>query len=357
MNKPHSNPNQNPCTYPRDWRIDALEARAGALVNEALVKQPHSVKRAHWGDMKQTAIVAFLEHRDKVASYGYAAARVALKNYVWVHIRGLNGGWKSLEARNYTVSEAPLEVDGDGFDAPRDNLHWRLPKERGWEPVPRPVEWIVLARLTGAGTAATEAIFREILAILAGMSKTNWYPEQIYRAALIITMLLNDYTWEDVETRTGMDTSDVRDIWWHYRQTRLAPFIELSLLHREIVKMRGRMRIAYFEELSSHWLNQAVRKMIVFPHGIYTITYKRRSRKPGQAVGQMEASLQKSRFVNGRSVMRAVSLGRIGEITKERLWASSRQLEQKLASLHAVPGSPGRAPATRQALFAREAMA
>ncbi|MCP4423812.1 MAG: hypothetical protein GY803_04905 [Chloroflexi bacterium] len=354
MNQPHSNSNQNPCTYPHDWNLNSLEARAGALVNEALVKQPPSVKRAHWEDMKQTAVVAFLEHPDKVASYAYAAARSALKNYYWVHIRGLNGGWKSLAARNYTVSDAPLEIAGDEFDAPRDNLHWRLPKERGWDPVPRPVEWIVLTRLTGAGSTTTETIFRQILNILAGMSKSNWYPEQIYRAALIIAMLLNGYTWEDVETRAALAYSEVDDIWQHYRKTRLAPFLKLSPVHREIIKIRGRMRIAYFEELSVHWLNQAARKMIVFPHGIYTVAYKRRGRRKGQAVGQMEASLQKSRFVNGRSVMRAVSLGRVGGITKEQLWAASRRLEQKLASLSAVPVNLGHMSAARQALFAEE---
>lgn len=355
MIHPHSNSNQNPCTYPRDWNLNSLEARAGALVNETLVNQPISIKRAHWEDMKQTAIVAFLEHQDKAASYAYAAARSALKNYYWIHIRGLNGGWKSLAARNYTVSDAPLKVDGDGFDAPRDNLHWRLPQERCWEPVPRPVEWLALARLSGTGTVVTESLFREILTILAGMSKTNWYPEQIYRAALIIAMLLNGYTWEDVEGRVALDYSEVWDIWWHYRRSRLSPFIEMTPLHREIVKLRGRMRLGYFEELSAQWLNQAVRKMIVFPHGIYTITYKRRGRRKNQAVGQMEASLQKSRFVNGRSVMRAVSLGRVGGITKERLWAASRRLDKKLAALCAAPRRLGLMAETRQTLLAEEA--
>lgn len=342
MTEHHSNPNHNPCTYPRDWPLAALEARAGALVNETLASQPGSVKRAHWADMKQAAIIAFLEHQDKVASYGYAAARSALKNYVWVHVRGLNGGWKSLAARAYTVVDAPLVIDGDGLETPRDNLHWRLPQERSWEPVPRPVEWLALTRLSGAEPVTTESLFREILTILAGMSQTNWYPEQLYRAALIIAMLLNGYTWEDVEARMALDYSEVWDIWWHYRKTRLAPFIEMTPLHREIVKLRGRLRLAYFEELSVPWLNQAVRKMIVFSHGIYTITYKRRGRRPGQAVGQMEASLQ------------AVSLGRVGDITKEQLWAASHRLEKKLAALCAEPSRLERMAETRQALFAEE---
>ncbi|MCP4420131.1 MAG: hypothetical protein GY805_26300, partial [Chloroflexi bacterium] len=193
------NPNHYPCTYPQNWSIDELEARAGALVNEALKKWSDRVKSIHWEDMKQTAMLAFLTHQDKVASYGYAVARTALKDYKWVHIRALNGGWKAMVARNYTVSESPLETDGDRFEAPRDSLNWRLPKERGWDPVPRPVEWIVLARLTRARVGSTEKTFREILFILAGMSKTNWYPEQIYRAAHIIAMLVDGYTWEDVE--------------------------------------------------------------------------------------------------------------------------------------------------------------
>ncbi|MCP4418045.1 MAG: hypothetical protein GY805_15590, partial [Chloroflexi bacterium] len=262
MYKINFNPNHNPCTYPQNWEIDELEARAGALVNEALKKWPHSVKSVHWQDMKQTAMLAFLTHQDKASSYGYAVARSALKDYKWVHIRALSGGWKALVARNYTVSESPLEREGDRFNTPRDNLYWQLPKEQGWDLVPRPVEWKVMARLEGAGTVPAEKTFREILYILAGMSKSNWYPEQLYRAALIITMLVNSYTWEDVEKQTEMDYCEVCDIWWHYRKTRLAPYIELLPLHREMIKLLGQARLVYFEELSFTCLNQSKRKMV-----------------------------------------------------------------------------------------------
>jgi hypothetical protein len=88
------------------------------------------------------------------------------------------------------------------------------------------------------------------------------------------------------------------------------------------------------EELIPYWLNQARRKMVVLPHGIYTIIYKRRGWRGDEAVGHIEGSLQKGFSVNGRSVVRAVSLGKVGEITKERLLESARQLEAKLASLH-----------------------
>jgi hypothetical protein len=279
--------------------------------------------------MKQTAMLTFLEHQDKAASYGYTAAQTALKNYKWVHVRGLNGGWKSLACREYEVSEAPLELEGDRYGSPQDNFHWRLPQEREWELVPRPVEWQVIHHLDRTRPLTTEAVCRELLYILAGMSTTNWYPEQIYRAAIIIAMLMTCYTWEDVEASTEMDYSQVWDIWWHYRKTRLAPFLQLTPMHQEIVRMCGRVRLCYFEELTPTWLNLARRKMVVLPQGIYTITYKRRGRRNGQAVGQMEGSLQKGFRVNGRSVVRAVSLGKVGEITKERLLASAQRLERK----------------------------
>jgi hypothetical protein len=105
-------------------------------------------------------------------------------------------------------------------------------------------------------------------------------------------------------------------------------------MHREVIKIRGRMRLCYFEELTPYWLNQAKRKMVILPQGIYTITYKRRGRKRGEAVGKMEGSLQKGFSINGRPVVRAVSLGEVGEITKERLLESAQQLEAKLANLH-----------------------
>ncbi|MCP4421871.1 MAG: hypothetical protein GY805_35100 [Chloroflexi bacterium] len=168
------------------------------------------------------------------------------------------------------------------------------------------------------------------------MSKTNWYPEQIYRAAHIIAMLVDGYTWEDVEAYANKDYSEVWDIWCHYRRTRLSPYMALSPMHREIVKIRGQGRLAYYEELSPYSLNQPQRKMVVFPNGVYTITYKRRSCKTGKGAGQLEGSLQKSRSINGCSVMRAVSLGRVGDITKERLLASSRQLKRKLERLRIV---------------------
>lgn len=330
------NPNHNPCTYPRNWSLDELEARAGALVNEALESWSGDVKSAHWEDMKQTAMLTLLTHQDKVATYGYAAARVALKNYKWVHIRGLNGGWKSLVAQNYTVSDAPLELEGDRFERPRSNLYrWSL-QARQWDLVPRPVEWKVMAWIDGSDAMTTEDIRKEILYILAGMSRTNWYPEQIYRAAMIIAMLITNHTWEDVEKHTGMDYSEVSDIWWHYRKTRLAPYIELTPIHREMIRILGQARLTYLEELSPTRLNQPKRKMVVLPSGIYTIIYKRRGRRRGQTEGQMEASLQKGRSINGRPVVRAVSLGKVGNITKERLLESSYRLEQKLDRLRAT---------------------
>jgi hypothetical protein len=109
--------------------------------------------------------------------------------------------------------------------------------------------------------------------------------------------------------------------------------MELTPIHQELIKLCGRLRLCYFEELTPYWLNQAKRKMVVLPNGIYTIFYKRRSRKPGEAVGRLEASLQRGFSLNGQSVVRAVSLGPVGSITKERLLESARRLEYKLKSL------------------------
>jgi hypothetical protein len=49
----------------------------------------------------------------------------------------------------------------------------------------------------------------------------------------------------------------------------------------------------------------------------------------------MEGLLQKGFSINGRPVVRAVSLGKVGEITKERLLESAQRLEYKLKVLHA----------------------
>ncbi|MFZ1398472.1 MAG: hypothetical protein WAS33_16330 [Candidatus Promineifilaceae bacterium] len=49
----------------------------------------------------------------------------------------------------------------------------------------------------------------------------------------------------------------------------------------------------------------------------------------------MEASLQKMRQVNGQKLLRAMHLGPVGEITKERLYETSFAVECKLATITA----------------------
>jgi hypothetical protein len=193
------------------------------------------------------------------------------------------------------------------------------------------VEWTVLRRLAAPGLSQAETL-REVLYILAGMSG-NFYPEQLYRAALIITLLARGYTWEHVEERTSLSYEEVFEIYWGWRKRHLNPYLQLTPMHQEMVKLRGQMRITFFEELDQTFLNTAIRKMVVFPHGIYTITYKRRGRNAGKRAGQVEASLQKMRQVDGQKLLRAMHLGPVGEITKEQLYEASFAIERKLAAV------------------------
>lgn len=318
---------------PAAWSQTELLQRAGGLVRETLAGSPTPVWRAHREDMLQTAVVAFLEQADRPIGYAYAAARTALKNYRWVHIRGLNSGWKSLACieRGYTVLD--VAEDRDSADNPETVLDRLL--AHTWDSVPRPVEWTVQRRLAPKGLTQEETL-RRVLYILAGMSG-NFYPEQLYRAALVITLLGRGYTWEHVEARTGLGYEQLFDIYWGWRKRHLNPYLQLTPLHREVVKLRGQVRISYFEEIDETLLNTAVRKMVIFAHGVYTITYKRRKRGPGG--GHMEASLQKGRLVNGRNVVRAVHLGAVGELSKERLYAASLEVERKLAAMGAAEGA------------------
>jgi hypothetical protein len=82
-----------------------------------------------------------------------------------------------------------------------------------------------------------------VLSILAGMSG-NFYPEQLYRAALIITLLGRDYTWEHVEERTGLSFEALCDIYWGWRKRHLTPYLQLSPLHTNDMT-----RILYKEQL------------------------------------------------------------------------------------------------------------
>lgn len=321
---------------PAQWSQAELLRRAGALVREALVSQPAYIWRMHREDMLQTAVVTFLELANQPAGYAYAAARIALKNYRWVHIRGLNGGWNSLACIQHGYSVMNFtDVLPDAADEPLDGPQTAVEtlSARPWENVPRPVEWAVLHRQAAPGQTQAEAL-REVLYILAGMAG-NFYPEQLYRAALIITLLGRDYTWEHVEERTGLGFAEVYDIYWAWRKRHLTPYLQLAPLHQEMIKLRGRMRITFFEELDTTYLNTAVRKMVVFPHGIYTIIYKQRGRNAGKRAGQVEASLQKMRQVNGQKLLRAMHLGLVGALTKERLYEASFAGERKLAALSA----------------------
>ncbi|MBK8986247.1 MAG: hypothetical protein IPM39_09225 [Chloroflexi bacterium] len=128
------------------------------------------------------------------------------------------------------------------------------------------------------------------------------------------------------------------------------------MMGREVIRLRGEMRVQWFETLSEGWLKLAQRKIVVFPHGIYTITYRQDRRKPGKMV----AALQKGRRVNGHFdklsasciCSRQVHLGPAGQLTKEKLWERSLELERKLAGFLAkATGNLGRINESRQVMF------
>ena len=332
-----------------DLPLAELQRRAGGLARELGHQYGFNGRewRTHWQDMTQTALLAFLENSEQSLAYAYICARTALKNYAWVHIRGLNGGWKSLVARNYSVIDTADSMDGDD-ETGDDNLAWRLREMRQWDPIPRPVEWAMLRREATPPPEVAD-LFRDLLVILVGMSSERWYPEQMYRGALILAMKLTGHLWEEVSTAVGdLEWDSLISIYQEYRHDYLLPFAEMSLMGREVIRLRGEMRVQWFESLSEGWLKLAQRKIVVFPHGIYTITYRQDRRRPGKMV----AALQKGRRVNGRICSRQVHLGPAGQLTKEKLWDRSLELERKLAGFLAeATGNLGRINESRQVMF------
>jgi hypothetical protein len=333
----------------RDLELTELQQRAGGLARE-LGRQygfDGHEWRTHWADMTQTALLAFLENSEQPLSYAYACARTALKNYGWVHVRGLNGGWKSLVARDYSLVDIADNTDSND-ESSDDNLAWRLRQARPWDMVPRPVEWAVVSREDGPPPEVAD-LFRDLLITLVGMSSERWYPEQMYRGALILALRLTGHTWEEVSAAVGdLEWDSLVKIYQEYRHDFLLPFAEMSLMGREVIRLRGEMRVQWFETLSEGWLKLAQRKIVVFPHGIYTITYRQDKRQPGKMV----AALQKGRRVNGRICSRQVHLGPAGQLTKEKLWERSLALERKLAGFLAeATGNLGRINESRQVMF------
>ncbi len=48
----------------------------------------------------------------------------------------------------------------------------------------------------------------------------------------------------------------------------------IALPKTAFIWLPGEMRVQWFETLSEGWLKLAQRKIVVFPYGIYTITYR-----------------------------------------------------------------------------------
>ena len=138
------------------------------------------------------------------------------------------------------------------------------------------------------------------------------------------------------------------NIYQEYRSKYLLPYAALAPLGQECIRLRGELRLQWFETMSLDWLQRPQRKIVVFPHGIYTITY-RRDRRRGCG---MLASLQKGRRVNGRVRTRQVHLGPAAQLTKEKLWQKSLELERRLAGFLAeATGNMGRINQSRQVMF------
>ena len=189
-------------------------------------------------------------------------------------------------------------------------------------------------------------LFRHLLTLLVGMSRERWYPEQMYRAALILALRLTQHPWEEIMAAVGdLAWNEVVAVYLEYRQDYLRPFLELSPLGQETVLLRGQLRVQWFETVSEGWLRQVQRKIVVLPHGIYTITYRRNRH------GSMDAAIQKGRRVEGKVVTRAVHLGRAAALTKEKLWERSLALERKLAGfLEEATGNLGSINESRQVM-------
>jgi predicted transcriptional regulator len=330
------------------WSDEELQGRAGGLARE--LGQQYNFSSAewstHWEDMKQTALLAFLEQRDQPQDYAYVCARNALKNYAWVHVRGLNGGWKSLEARNYTLIDTYESIDMD--EAGDDNLAWRIhDTSPDYHIINRPVERQVIRREASPPAEAAD-LFGEFLILLVGISSERWYPEQMYRAAMIIAMKHTGYLWPDIADQLGVDEQEVMNIYYAFREKKLNQLADMSPIALETIRVRGRMRVQWFEQLRPGWLKRPQKKIVVFPHGIYTITYKADSRRPGL----IAASLQKGRRVNGRIRTLQVYLGKAEDVTKQLLWEKSLTLEKRLEGFLAkASGNLGRINQSRQVMF------
>jgi len=281
-------------------------------------------------DMTQEALSHLYEQlflQGQTEAYAYTAARTRLIGYVFVNIRGGGSGHQWELSKQFQISDNLTEPeyheeDSYGQKTPRlpMNIYARRPTE----------DALVLHEGTTASEARWERFEKEIARILAVMRGQQWHPNSLRRAAKALCESVKGTSNYNIAQMLGVDWITATQIIIHYRE-QLAEFLAQSPLVQGLIRAEGELRLQWWEEVSETALNSGQRFIVILPHGAFTVSYYHSASK-GKHLGR----IQVGRRIAGKIQNRSVQLGEVGQITKQRLWDKSLELQEKLAELEAA---------------------
>ena len=281
-------------------------------------------------DMTQEALshlydLTFLQGQTE--AYAYTAARTRLIGYVFVNIRGGGSGHQWELSKQYQVEDNLIEPeyheeDSSGGTKPRlpMTIYARRPTE----------DALVLHEGSAASEARWEHFEKEIARILAVMRGQQWHPNSLRRAAKALCESVKGTSNYNIAQLLDVDWHTATQIILHYRE-QLVEFLAQSPLVQGLIRAEGELRLQWWEEVSETALNSGQRFIVILPHGAFTVSYYHSASK-GKHLGR----IQVGRRIAGKIQNRSVQLGEVGQITKQRLWDKSLELQEKLAELEAA---------------------
>ncbi|MAT97769.1 MAG: hypothetical protein CL608_11545 [Anaerolineaceae bacterium] len=298
-----------------------------------------SERRLFREDMTQEALshlydLYFLQGQPE--AYAYTATRTKLIGYVFVNIRGGGNGHQWALSKQYQIADNLTEPEYYEEDS-YGQLTPRLPMTIYAR---RPIEdALVLHEGEAASDARWSRFEKEITRILAVMRGRQWHPNSLRRAAKALCESVKGTSNYNIAQMLEVDWITATQIIIHYRP-HLDEYLAQSPLIQGLIRAEGALRLQWWEEVTEAALNSGQRFIVILPHGAFTVSYYYHKGK-GKEIGR----IQMGRRVNGKVQNRTVELGKVGHITRQRLWQQSLLLQEKLAVLEAKanaanPASP-----------------
>ena len=305
-----------------------LERTAYGLVREIirrtrLTNVDCQIFRADMVQESLAAMYEFVAIEGYSWPYAYGAARHRLLKFVIEQIEWRQAGFAHAASRKYRVQDNFVESDG-AEDEQEFRQGTRIPM---WFYKWRPTEEAVIIREKGEEQAESWVMFeREIARILAGLCETR-YPSSLQRAAAILCESAKGVSRAGIALKLKMDKEMVDAVLKHYR-VQLYAFLAQSPVMQGLIRAKGQLCLLWWDEVTEEALNSGQKFIVIYPHGAFAVRFK----KVGN---QRYGKLMATKCLDGTLNRREVSLGRVGNITSDRLYDGTRRLQSKMSTLSA----------------------